>query len=218
MSTPLQPPISTSPVEAHGAPTDTEHAIGVTAFTVARRIVRRHVARDVLRVVHDQVRAGLAPTGAPSWVAERLERFSEREGLLPFVKAKGGRNKLDETAGGYLVGPGLPKDMEMDEVGQRFQEFYSEIEEQLVRRKWKGRHSFRKGLVLHHLNGSTVSSSTESASGDEKLSEKESLKDDGDDTEKESEVEDRHEDERDKRIREVLEAVERTLCTVFYDR
>lgn len=152
-----------------------------------------------------------------------MEEFAEREGLLPFVKIKGARNKTEEgTSGGYVIGTGISKEEGMQELGIRFQDFYDEIEDQLQKRKWKGRRSFGKGLVLHHINGS-LSSSADSITEDEKA-EKDSIKDDGEDTEKESEVDekqeklDRQEEQREKRIREVLEAVERTLCCVFYDR
>ena len=214
---PLQ--AATSPVtsEAHGHAADgTEHVIGVPTFTLSRKINRRNVARDILRVIHGEIRSGLAPSGAPGWVAERIEEFAERESLLPFVKSKSNKNKLEEShhLGGYVICPGMSKDEAMDDVGRRFQDFYSEIEDQLVRRKWRGRRSFGKGLVLHHLNGSSISSSADSMSGDEK----ESIKEDGEETEKESEAEERPEDETEKKIRAVVEAVERTICAVFYDR
>lgn len=188
------------------------------AFTLSKRIVRKDVARFVLRALHADIRAGLAPSGAPSWVAERMEEFAEREALLPFVKAAKGKSE-DGSIGGYLIGTGVSKDEGMDEVGHRFQDFYHEIEDQLVKRKWKGRRSFGRGLGFqhHHTNGS-ISSWSENTDIDEKASIAESAKEDGDETEKESDVEDRQEDEMSKRIRDVIEAVERTLCCVFYDR
>lgn len=211
---PLQAPQAASAPDAQ-SPEGTEHVLGVPAFTLNKRIVRRNIAKEVLRVVHHEIRAGLAPSGAPSWVAERVEEFAEREGLLPFVKAKGSRNKLDDnTLGGYLIHPGLSMDGSLDDVGRRFQDFYSEIEEQLIKRKWRGRRTFGKG-VLHHLNGSisSVSSSTESVSEDEKGEAK-----DDEETEKESDSEEKPEDETEKKIRAVVEAAERTICSVFYDR
>ncbi|GJE90337.1 vacuolar sorting protein 9 (VPS9) domain-containing protein [Phanerochaete sordida] len=211
---PLQVPQVSSPTDVQ-SPDGTEHVLGVPAFTLNKRIVRRNVAKDVLRVVHHEVRAGLAPSSAPSWVAERIEEFAERESLLPFIKAKGSRNKLeDNTLGGYLILPGLSKDESVDDVGQRFQDFYAEIEEQLIKRKWRGRRAFGKN-VLHHLNGSisSISSSVDSVSGDEK----EDAKDD-EETERESDGEEKPEDETEKKIRAVVEAAERTICSVFYDR
>ncbi len=176
----------------------------------------------MLRALHAEIRLGLAPSGAPGWVSERIEEFAEREGLLPFVKIKNGRMKMDEgSASGYVIGSGVSsKDEGMQEIGRKFQELYIDIEEQLEKRSWRARHSFGKGLVLHHLNGSSISSSAESFSGDEKA-DRESVKEDGDDTEKESESDERPErpeDEKEKRIREVVEAVERTICCLFYDR
>ncbi|KAF7794468.1 hypothetical protein EIP86_005602 [Pleurotus ostreatoroseus] len=222
---PLHPQTSTNPPDNSTSPASdgAEHPLGVPAFTISRRIVRRDVARSVIRALHAELRLGLSPSGAPNWVAERMEEFAEREGLLPFVKIKGTRNKTEEGAsGGYAIGTGISKEEGMQELGVRFQDFYDEIEDQLLKRKWKGRRGFGKGLVLHHLNGS-ISSSVESFTEDEKT-DKDSGKEDADDTEKESEVDekqdklDRQEEQREKRIREVLEAVERTLCCVLYDR
>ncbi|KAJ3557990.1 hypothetical protein NM688_g1178 [Phlebia brevispora] len=223
---PLHPAPSSSPTDSnvpHATAEGTEHPIGVPAFTISRRIVRRDVARSIVRALHAEIRLGLAPSGAPSWVAERTEEFAERIGLLPFVKIKGARNKAEEGGvGGYAIGTGVSKEESMQELGSRFQDFYDEIEEQLQKRKWKGRRSFGKGLVLHHLNGS-ISSSVDSITEDEKA-DKDSIREDGDDTEKESEGDEkqdkveRPEDEQEKRIREVLEAVERAICCTFYDR
>ncbi|KAI0689506.1 hypothetical protein BC835DRAFT_1418481 [Cytidiella melzeri] len=217
---PLQAGVpSTMSLEAQvQSPTDgADHAIGVPAFTISKRIVRKDVARTVLKALHADIRAGLSLSGAPSWVAERLEDFAERVGLLPFVKAKA-KNE-DGSVGGYVMGTGVPASESMDDVGQRFQEFYDEIEEMLLKRKWRSRPSFPRGLHLQHRHASTssIQSSAENTDADEKVSLAEIAKEE-DDTEKESEADDHQENEKSKRIRGVIEAVERTLCTVFYDR
>ena len=108
----------------------------------------------------------------------------------------------------------------MDDVGRRFQAFYGDVEELLVKRRWKGRSSFPRGLHFQqqrHASAGSVSSSAENTDADEK--EGAGVKEE-DDTEKESEAEEHPhpEDERSRRIRDVVEAVERTLCNVFYDR
>lgn len=173
--------------------------------------------------MHAEIRLGLATSGAPGWVAERIVEFAERERLQPFFKVKSGRGRPEETVnalGGYAIGTGVVQEEGMEEVGTKFQEFYEEIEDQLEKKKWKGKPLFGQRLA-RHLNHSSVSSSVDSSgSGDEK-GEKESIKEDGDDTERESDVDEkpeRPEDEREQRIREVVEAVERTMCSVFYDR
>ena len=127
----------------------------------------------------------------------------------------------DGSVGGYVLCSGLPTNTSMDDVGQRFQEFYGDIEEMLIKRRWKGRSSFVKGLHFQgrHTSPGSLSSSTETTDVDEKglYDENSSVRED-DDTEKESEAEDHPEDLRDKRVREVVDAVESTICTVFYDR
>ena len=166
-----------------------------------------------------------------------MDEFAEREGLMPFIKVKGRGPResgfgahagagVGTGASGYVIGAGIPKEEGMEDVGRRFQELYEEVEEQLEKRRWKGGKGRAKAFgLVRHLNGSSISSSAESGSGSgDERGEKESVKDEGTDTEKESEVdekvekEERREDERSMRIREVLEAVERTLCCVFYDR
>ncbi|KAI0339369.1 hypothetical protein BDW22DRAFT_1336368 [Trametopsis cervina] len=184
--------VQSSSSSVNAADGGTEHALGVPAFTISRRIVRREVARALLTGVRRDVGATLAASGAPTWVAERVEEFAERERLLPFIKSSArakGRQHEDAGGGGYVVAAGWDEEESMDDVGRRVQGLYADVEALLVKRKWKGGRT--SGL-------------------EEEL-----------DTEKESEAEEHahpEEDERTKRIREVVEAVERALCTVFYDR
>jgi hypothetical protein len=98
--------------------------LGVPAFTISRRIVRRDIAHTLLRTVRADVGTGLVLNRAPEWVAERAETFSGKEGLLPFTKVGDAR---------YIVVGGGEEDAgkNMDEVGARCQVFYGEVEEVL---------------------------------------------------------------------------------------
>lgn len=136
---------------------------------------------------------------------------------MPFVKTKP-KSKLGKVeepavspgAGGYAIGTGPTSEDGMEGVGQRFQEFYADLEDELTRRKWGSGRGFGRGIV-HHLNTSTATTSdSANTSSDEKTG-------DGFD-EKERDSEETAEDQKEKRVHEVMEAVERTLCSLFYDR
>ncbi|CAL1715405.1 unnamed protein product [Somion occarium] len=213
-TTPLQAPSTDASVQPVDA--STEQVIGVPAFTMAKRIIHRDLAKNLLRALNTEIRSDLGI--APSWVAERIDDFVAEVGLMPFMKtkSKGKLGKTEDTtppnagAGGYVISSGPVSDDGIEGIGQRFQEFYADLEEELTRRKWGPGRSFGRGIV-HHLNGGT-SSSADSAntSSDEKTAD---VFD-----EKEKDPEETAEDQKEKRVREVLEAVERTICSVFYDR
>jgi hypothetical protein len=120
-----------------------------------------------------------------------VETFSGKEGLLPFTKVSDAR---------YIVVGGGKEEAgrNMDKVGARCQVFYG-AEEVLEGREWKWR-----GLGLNRSRGG-------SGSGED------SPRDGGGERERERERGGSQADERGRRVREVVEAVERTLCTVFYD-
>lgn len=166
------------------------------------------MAKAVLKAVHNEIRRELDNT--PSWVFERIEDFAGKSNLLPFVKNKP-KNKLGGTtdvgpAAGYTIPPEITGEDGVEALGGQFQEFYLDLEEELMRRKWRlGKQSFGSRAV--HANGSVSVGSA--SSGDEK--EKEAGGE-------EKEGEDQVEDEKEKRVRDVMEIVERTVCSVFYDR
>ncbi|THH32050.1 hypothetical protein EUX98_g2138 [Antrodiella citrinella] len=209
---PSSPTVSTLPLHADtsaSADSHTEPGLGVPAFTLNTRIIRRDVAKGVLKAIHTEIKRDL--DHAPSWVSERLEEFAAKCELLPFVKNKP-KNSLKLVAGsgagdvvaqaGYSVPKEISGEDGVEELGRRCQEFYLDLEEELARRKW------RVGKFLGHsphVNGAVSVESASASSGDEK----EKDGDDGDD---------QVEDEKEKRIREMLENVERTLCSMFYDR
>ena len=183
--------------------------MSVSAFTINTRILRRDVAKTVLKVIHNDIKRELEM--APSWVSERVEDFVTKCDLLPFVKNKpksklvggtgGSLNNSDSAPAQYsvtsvLTSQGDSADDGIEELSSKVQEFYLDLEEELGRRKWRfGKQVFEKGT---HSNGSV-------SSGDEKEGE-------------ESDEKDQVEDEKEKRTREILENVERTLCSMFYDR
>lgn len=163
------------------------------------------MAKSVLRTIHNEIKHELH--SAPSWVSDRVEDFATKHSLLPFLKYKP-KTKLGGTAEagqatGYTVTPDLTGEDGVEELGRTFQEFYIDLEEELMRRKW------RLGRGMLPNGGTSVGSS-----GDEKEKA----------VEKEKDAEERDgedlvvTDEKEKRMREILEIAERTLCSMFYDR
>ncbi|KAI0072635.1 hypothetical protein K474DRAFT_1604721 [Panus rudis PR-1116 ss-1] len=222
--TPLHRDVTSPTGAVEGSP---DHVIGVPAFTMTHRIIRKDVAKNLMRTLHAEIRAELGSSPAPSWVAERIEDFATRAGLMPFVKTSskaqsklGSESAAANAAGGYVLGTGPSSEYGIEGTGQQMQEFFIDLEEELLRRRWGPRKGFGRGIVHNHQNKApgqaphTPSSATESAStsSDEKG-------DVTDDKEKEKDVEpDTVEDEKEKRVREVMEVVERTLCSLFYDK
>ncbi|KAH8103910.1 hypothetical protein BXZ70DRAFT_923313 [Cristinia sonorae] len=206
---PASPTVTSLPLhgEQHAPPDGhSESGIGVPAFTMSTRISRKDVAKSILKAIHNEVKRDLADI-APSWVSERIEDFAVKNNLLPFLKIKS-KSKIGGTteggpAAGYTVTPDLTGEDGVEDLGQKFQEFYLDLEEELMRRKWK---SGKQGFGSRILANGTPSAGSLS-SGDEK--EKDAEEKDG---------EDQVEDEKEKRVREVLGRVERTMCSVFYDR
>ena len=143
--------------------------------------------------------------------------------LLPFVKNKpktklgnvpagtGGSASTDTALAQYSITPELTTEGSGEEgvevLARNVQEFYLDLEEELSRRRWRlGRQVLMKNHATPHPNGSASASS-----GDEKDKEKDGAGEEGEEkgpvtTEKEQ------------RVREVMELVERTLCSMFYDR
>lgn len=189
----------------------TDHVLGVPAFTITKRIIRKDLAKSLLRALHAEIRKDL--THAPSWVADRIDDFVAKNGLLPFVKAKSKGSKLvvdgnavSIVSGGYLVSTGVVSEDGMEGLGRLFQEFYLDLEEELERRKWK--HSSVKSHG-HHTNGSPIVSSENTSSDEKAMDSPEEKEKDGEDSEG---------GEKEKKIREILDVVERTICSLFYDR
>lgn len=198
-----------------------EPAIGVPAFTLSTRIVRREVAKTILKSIHSEIKRDLDV--APSWVSERVEDFVTKADLLPFVKNKpksklggvaaptGGSSNADTALAQYSITPEVAAEGNSEEgvevLARNVQEFYLDLEEELSRRRWRlGRQVLMKNYAASHSNGSASASS-----GDEKDKEKDGAGEEGEEkgpvtTEKEQ------------KVREVMELVERTLCAMFYDR
>ncbi|EED79722.1 predicted protein [Postia placenta Mad-698-R] len=210
-----------------------EHTLDVPAYTITSRIDRAALGRALTDALTSELRAVLGEAGVPPWAIARVERFAAP--LYPFRRA-GGVGK--DEKGHRAVGGGEParvssvrekikgrSDVEWvanargpdergEELSSRFQEFYAELEdavsEQLARPQVR-----RRGLPFGRRKtpGDAVSLTESVSEGGEEE------EDEVDERGGEDEKKDGHGQEgRMEQVREIMDAVERVLCSLFYDR
>ncbi|KAF7964557.1 hypothetical protein HWV62_5696, partial [Athelia sp. TMB] len=133
-------PLSVPGSPAH-APTAT---IDVSAYAISRRIVRDDVAKQISRSIKGEISTGLADTNTPGWVADRVIQFAND--LMPLVKnGKGAEEKAKVLIKGTAAAKEAEKDKgagkgkyvvnslgeTVEELSERFQEFYVRLEDEL---------------------------------------------------------------------------------------
>ncbi|KAL6306233.1 hypothetical protein BKA93DRAFT_895417 [Sparassis latifolia] len=231
-----------SPAQASGSGSASdgasEHALGVPVYTISARIDRTQVAPALARALTKELHAALADAGVPEYAAERVENFVGP--LFPLVRAGPEAEKDAVTksapriANGAAKGAGaggrrnreglwvvVPAAPGADETAARFQEFYVELED-LVRERLK-----EHGHGHEHLHGvlrkghfhdvhTEESSGTGSGSGSGSAEETDREKEREWDTENERDEGD--EEKRDAQVRDIMDGVERVICSMFYDR
>lgn len=211
-----------------------EHSLDVPAYTISSRIDRATLGRSLTDAITGELRAALGEASAPSWAIERVEQFAKP--MFPLVHApaangKDASGKLSPgtEAGGiaraglgrrrgsgeWIVTPGLPQERAED-VSNKFQEFYIELEDMLWSRLPKSGHKLRKG----HGRGAHRKED-EGDAGPPSVSEESSETDDVTEERERTPVDDAEMGEEEKRtvqIRDIMDAVERALCCLLYDR
>ncbi|GLB43313.1 putative VPS9 domain containing protein [Lyophyllum shimeji] len=170
-----------------------EHVVDVSAFTIDRKIVRKDIAKEINKGLRREVRDTLASSeGMPSWVADRVHEFTAD--WYPFVKeqaASSRREKGVKEGGSAYV---IPWSEEAPEsTTARVQDFYLGLEQEV--RVSEG--SFLGRLRKEHEH--------EQEEG-ERLGEHEN----------EKRVKEKIDSEA--KIKHIMEVVERTICSLFYDR
>ncbi|KDR67748.1 hypothetical protein GALMADRAFT_258040 [Galerina marginata CBS 339.88] len=212
-ATPI-PPSPPASLRSLDSAVDSSAIVEVSAFTINRRIVRKELAKEVNKAVKGELRAALAAAAGsnpvslplPPWVADRVHDLAAE--WYPFVKnsSPGVSLRRGFEKGGKDAGNGLghgqgwivnPVEENPDDVAERLQDFYLSLEQDmraggtpfLPRRKERER-------------------------------EREKERDGEAEVEGEKDRERREHDrmESETRIREVMEAVERTITSLFYDR
>lgn len=183
---------------------DSNGAVEIPAFTIDRKIVRKDLAKELNRAVKGEVKVSLVNTASlnhvpvPSWVTDRLHGVTAD--WYPFFKKPSSTSSLqmklggemgrkDSNANGYVVNT---LEESPDDAAEHLQDFYLALEQDMR----SGGTSFIPRWK-DRLGGDT-----ESEADDEK--------------DRGQREHDRMESET--RIREVMEAIEQTVTTVFYDR
>lgn len=193
------PPASASPpASLHSLDSghDSHAPIEVSAFTIDRRIVRKEIGREMNKVLKAELKAALNASASlgnipmPSWIVERVHDVSAV--WYPFVKAASSSPK--KKLGGSeketsSIGYFVnPVAENPDDAAERLQDFY---------------------LCL----------AQDMRVGGKPLSSKRKEKDESD-AEDEQERDKREHElmEIETRVRDVMEVVERTITSLFYDR
>ncbi|KAI6014134.1 hypothetical protein BKA83DRAFT_4354691 [Pisolithus microcarpus] len=170
--------------------TDSDPPLEVSAFTIGAAISHQDVATEIIAALNGEIAMSL--NDQPPWVVDRVQTFASP--LLPFVRApSGGKKKLQDLVGSpgrikYVVNHTHPGTPE--ELSHKFQEFYSAMTAELHKERLSTECEERKESI-----SSEHGDKLEQADGNEKEME-----------------------EREIRIRDVLETVEATLCSLLYDR
>ncbi|RDX50836.1 hypothetical protein OH76DRAFT_1481912 [Lentinus brumalis] len=237
----VSPGISTSPGTSPGiAVTEHTTALDIPAYVITGRIQRKEVLGAIANALRGELEDALAAEDVPRWARERVAERTQWLGPVVYGKSSplagsDGRRRvggvgtaagLGRAAGGsdgstWEVAGELTESVDgggIEEVARRLQEFWYNLEEELGKR-WAedvARHR-HKGRWRRGQGKASSGSGSEGESGTDKDRVEK-------DVEKEAAVEkaDHHEDDQDNpktaHVSRVMEAVEKTVCSLFYDR
>jgi hypothetical protein len=176
---------------------DSHVPIEVSAFTIDRRIVRKEIGREMNKILKAELKAALNASASlgnipiPSWIVERVQHMTAT--WYPFVKAPSS-SPLKKKTGSEKETSSIgyfvnPVAENPDDIAERLQDFYSCLAQDMMR---IGRTPF----------------SSKRREKDES---------DGEDDQERGKRE--HEMMGiETRVRDVMEVVERTITSLFYDR
>ena len=193
------PPASASPpasLYSIDSGQDSHAPIEVSAFTIDRRIFRKEIGREMNKILKAELKAALNAGGSlgnipmPRWIFERVQDMTAP--WYPFVKAPSS-STLKKKTGAEKETSSIgyfvnPVAENPDDAAERLQDFYSCLAQDM------------------RVGGMPTSS---------KRREKDEL--DGED-EQERDKREHEMMEIETRVRDVMEVVERTITTLFYDR
>ena len=177
---------------------DSHAPIEVSAFTIDRRIVRKEIGREMNKILKAELKTALNASPSlgnipmPSWIVERVQHMTST--WYPFVKAPSSspiKKKTGSEKETSSIGYFVnPVAENPDDAAERLQDFYSCLAQDMMR-----------------VSRTPFSSSKRREKDDE---------DDEDDQER-----GKREHEMmgiETRVRDVMEVVERTITSLFYDR
>ncbi|CDO69791.1 hypothetical protein BN946_scf184766.g36 [Trametes cinnabarina] len=223
--------LSTSPGNSSAvvAPA-TEHTTphNVPAYIIGGRIQRAQVLAGIASALRGELEDALVANGVPAWVREKVAEWSawlapvtlSKSGLAIGSKlvsglgptASPGRKASDGSV--WVIADDVIAGLEggVNEVARKVQEFWYDLEEE-VGKRWAedAAKKERKKRRWHRQQKNASGSEEESEKDKEDVGESEqSLKGGSTDEERDS--------PRAIHVNHVMEAVERTVCSLFYDR
>lgn len=131
MTTPPTIAASLPAVQTPLIPPPEDHPILISAFSISRAVYRHDVMRDVLVALKSELTSTLEAAGVPAMIIERVQSFASP--LLPFVRGPAGKKKLHDIGaspskhGTWAVNIDAGNDRP-EELAEKFQEFYLELE------------------------------------------------------------------------------------------
>ncbi|KAI0369793.1 hypothetical protein BV20DRAFT_336540 [Pilatotrama ljubarskyi] len=225
--------VSTPSSDAGAAAATPEHTTphNVPAYIISGRIQRTQVLTGIASALKGEIEDVLASEGVPSWAREKVVEWTHWlapvvpgkavpavgtrrvSGLGPTASPgrKGSDNPTWEVAEDLVSSMG---DGGIEEAARRIQEFWYELEEEVGKR-------YPEDVAKEGQKGRRWRRRTKRGSGSEGESEK-----DREDEDAEKDAGERSEGNTDEErespkalhVKRVMEAVERTVCSVYYDR
>jgi len=189
---PASPPTS---LHSFDSSQDANAPIEISAFSLDHHIIRKDIGKDINKALKSELKAALAATSSlgnvpvPNWVSERVHDVTGD--WYPFIKSPPLKRKLGSEKGDKDAHGYIlnPIEENPDDAAERLQDFYLSLEQDM-----------RAGGTPFIPR--RMEKDTETIAEDEK--------------DRAKREHDRMESET--RIREVMEAVERTITSLFYDR
>ncbi|KAI0358298.1 hypothetical protein OH77DRAFT_1260544 [Trametes cingulata] len=227
---------SASPASADSAaPAATpEHTTphNVPAYIIGGRVQRGQVLAGIASALRGEIEDVLTSEGVPPWAREKVIEWSQW--LAPVVPGKSaptvgtrrvsglgptagaGRKSSEsstlEVAGDLVASVG---DGGVEEIARRIQEFWYELEEE-VGKRWQ------EDVAKEGRKGRRWRKHPKAGSGSEGESEKDredkEAEKDATERSEEGNTDEERESPKSLHVKRVMEAVERTVCSVFYDR
>jgi len=178
----------------------------VPAFTIDRKIIHKGVSKEMNKALKAEMKAALLAAPVPGWVADRTIEFTVD--WFPFTIAATTAPHLDKKNSKdkgkvYEVNP---VEEGSEDAAERLQDFYFELEQDMrAHTPFRPKHSIpvsREGSMKHADREQVVEKEPESDA----------------ENVKEREMKEHEKLDSDAKIRDIMEAVERTVCSLFYDR
>ncbi|KAI0742030.1 hypothetical protein C8Q80DRAFT_1221824 [Daedaleopsis nitida] len=229
---PSSSPGSSTAVSPPASITGTEHAPAyeVPAYVISGRIQRGQVLGGLVAGVSSELEDVLASEGVPVWVREKVAERTQWLGPVAYGRAPpaaDGRRRVSGLGAGagsvrgrgaagsdgasWEIAGELADVVEgggIEEVARRLQEFWAGLEEE-VGARWKEDTAKERHRRRWGRNGKTSSGSEGESEKDRDEEEKEA--DNGEHDDGEDSPQTVH-------VRRVMDAVEKTVCSLYYDR